>query len=194
MPGAPRPLSTHSHGSRPGHLRLLRTPESSPVLPGQYRRGAEGPAPVASWAQMAGAMAASWTSPLGRSRWGDSPPPIGLWKPGVPALLGFGLPPPLRQIWQVPASWDHGPMVGPGPWKSWARCWQPDEPTAHHGEHPLWLRTRMTGSDSFSWGTVPPARAPPRGLTGWRQPETAGPGLPVGGEGVPAPARHGRCG
>lgn len=80
----------------------------------------EGPAPkVAGSAQMAGAMAARWTSPLKRSLWGDIPSPIGLWKalasrrllPGI--FVGCGLPPIAAQL-ESPLR-GHGPYVELGP-------------------------------------------------------------------------------
>lgn len=133
--------------------------------------------PVASWAQMAGAMAASWTSPRGSHfgvtahlLWNVEGP--GLRQPGVPVLLGYGFPHLCSRL--------GGPTVGPGPWESWGRVLAADKHTAHHWEHYLWLHTRMTGSDSFSSGTVPPARATPLTWARWGQPETAGQGLHCG--------------
>lgn len=77
--------------------------------------------------------------------------------------------------------------MGPGPWESWGRVLAADKHTAHRWEHYLWLSTRMTGSDSVSSGTVPPARATPLTWARWGQPETAGQGLhrgiPSGWEG-----------
>ena len=97
----------------------------------------EGPAPaVASSAQMAGAMAASWTNPLQRSLWGDIPSPLGLWKalasrglePGF--FLGCGLPPRLQPRYLRPRSPCGARSLeglGPGPRSG-------DQHTAHHCE------------------------------------------------------------
>lgn len=99
---------------------------------------------VASSAQMAGAMAASWTSPLKRSFWGDILSPVGLWKPPLSSrlepglLLGYGLPPLLQHSWQAPGVLGPGSPcgartlkgLGPDPWSR-------DKRTAHHCEHYL---------------------------------------------------------
>lgn len=89
-------------------------------------------------------------------------------------------------MWQVPLSWDQGPTVGPGPWRSWgpvlaagqAPCPPPgaSAPAAHQDD-----RQRQLSS-----GTAPSARAAPLALTRQRQPETAARGLPAGGEGGPS--------
>lgn len=107
---------------------------------------------------MAGAMAASWISPLKRSLWDDSPSsPVGPWKALASGsleskfFLGCGFPPPLQHSWQAPGILEPtSPCgarsldgLGPGPGSG--------EHTAHHCEHYHQQCTRRT--DSFSLGT-----------------------------------------
>lgn len=153
---------------------------------------------------MAGAMAASWISPLKRSHWDDSPSPVGPWKALASGsleskfFLGCGFPPPLQHSWQAPGILEPtSPCgarsldgLGPGPGSG--------EHTAHHCEHYHQQCTRRT--DSFSLGTesLGPGRLQLL-LTPWRRQGTAGQGLLSGisngwGGCSQSLARHCPCG
>lgn len=110
------------------------------------------PPPVASWAQMAEAMAASWTSPRGSHfgviaylLWPVEGP--GLRQPGVPVLLGYGLPHLCSRLGGSHCGARSLGELGPGAGSGQAHC------------PPL--------------GALPVAVHPGR----WGQPETAGQGL-----------------
>lgn len=111
---------------------------------------------VASSAQMAGAKAASWTRPLKRSLWGDSPSPVGLrraWPPAArvwvlcrvrasPAIAA-PLEGPRRAGANTPGRARSLEGLGPRPGS------RAGPPTTAHSTEP---HPRMTDSNSFSSG------------------------------------------
>lgn len=130
--------------------------------------------PVASWAQMAEAMAASWTSPRGSHfgviaylLWPVEGP--GLRQPGVPVLLGYGLPHLCSRLGGSHCGARSLGELGPGAGSGQAHC------------PPLGALPVAVHEDDWQWQLLLRHNASSQGDSahpGWRgQPETAGQGL-----------------